>query len=117
MRFVLDEDVSVALIAVLQAHGHEAWSINDTGLDGIPDDDVTVYAASKGAVVVTHDREFSNRRRANPHGRHVQLGCKEREAADLVGERVAELVKAMQPHPDVFAYMSKEGVSIHLKWA
>jgi predicted nuclease of predicted toxin-antitoxin system len=117
VRFVLDEDVDSGVARVFSAAGHEAWSITDAGLSGIKDDDVSIYAAQKDAVVVTHDVEFSARRRKNPHGRHVQMGCREREAASLVAERLDELIGALTPFDDVFIYLSKNGVSLHRTWS
>lgn len=108
MRFVLDQDVDAALVAVLVAAGHEAWTVAAAGIPDAADDDVSVYAAQKDAVVITHDVEFSARRRRNPHGRHVQLGCPEPDAVDLVS--------AIEPFADVFVYVSKAGINWHLKW-
>lgn len=116
MRFVIDQDVDARLVKVLVAAGHEAWTVSHAGMPDAKDDDISVYAAEKGAAVITHDREFSNRRRNNPHGRHVQLGCVEPEAPALVAEFVDRLVDLIEPHEDVFAHLSKEGVNIHLRW-
>ena len=41
------------------------------------DDNLTVYAAGRGAVLVTLDRQFIQRRRANSIERHVRLRCAE----------------------------------------
>lgn len=116
MRFVLDQDVDARLAHVLKAEGHEAWTVAAAGIPDAADDDISVYAADKSAVLITHDREFSNRRRRNPHGRHVQLGCSEPESLSVVGLLLAELVALIEPHEHVFAFVSKEGVVIHLRW-
>lgn len=113
---MLDQDVDAALVAVLVAAGHEAWTVAAAGIPDAADDDVSVYAAQKDAVVITHDVEFSARRRRNPHGRHVQLGCPEPDAVDLVSACVDELVSAIEPFADVFVYVSKAGINWHLKW-
>lgn len=116
MRFVLDQDVDAALVGVLVAAGHEAWTVAAAGIPDAADDDVSVYAAQKDAVVITHDVEFSARRRRNPHGRHVQLGCPEPDAVEVVGARIVELVSAIQPFADIFVYVSKDGIKTHLLW-
>ncbi|MDN7120324.1 DUF5615 family PIN-like protein [Nocardioides sp. ChNu-153] len=116
MRFVLDEDVDVRLVGLLHKAGHEAWSINDSGLAGEPDDDVSVYADTHGAAVLTHDVAFSARRRRNPIGRHVQLACKERAAIDLVSQHLDHLVKMLNISQDIFVYLSADGIRVHLDW-
>lgn len=84
MRFVLDQDVDANLVGVLVSAGHQAWTVASAGIPDAADDDISVYAAEKNAVLVTHDDEFSARRRRNPHGRHVQLGCTEPDAIKVV---------------------------------
>lgn len=116
MRFVLDQDVDARLVGLLVKGGHEAWTVASAGIPDAQDDDISVYAAKKDAVVVTHDVEFSARRRRNPHGRHVQLGCTEPEAMAVVDACLTELVLALEPFPDVFVHVSKGGISTHLKW-
>lgn len=116
MRFVLDQDVDANVVSLLSTSGHEAWTVSDAGMFDAADDDVTVYAASKQATVITHDVEFSARRRRNPHGRHVQLGCREPEAIAVLGAVLDQLVERLEPFEDVFAYVSKDGVRFHLQW-
>lgn len=56
MRFVLDYDVDVRVCQLFTASGHECWRAPD-GL--IEDDDISVYADDRNAVVLSHDREFA----------------------------------------------------------
>lgn len=116
MRFVLDQDVDAGLVGVLVKRGHKAWTVASAGISDASDDDISVYAAKLGAVVVTHDEEFSARRRRNPHGRHLQLGCSEPDAISVVTAKLDELVQAMTPFQDVFVYLSKSELAVHLKW-
>ena len=116
MKFVLDQDVDARVGAFLISRGHDAWTASDAGLFDASDDDLTIYAASKEATLVTHDREFSSRRRRNPHGRHVELGCREPDAVEVLTECLDQVVEALTPFTDVFAYVSREGVAIHLRW-
>lgn len=116
MRFVLDQDVDANLVGVLVKNGHEAWTIGSAGMPDAADDDVSVYAAKLDAVVVTHDVEFSARRRKNPHGRHVQLACPEPDAVELVASRLNDLVTALEPFDDIFVYLSKGELATHLRW-
>ncbi|MGH8906915.1 MAG: DUF5615 family PIN-like protein [Egibacteraceae bacterium] len=74
MRFLLDNDVDAVVGRVLRSAGHQCWSVFEAGLAGVAaadDDDLSVYADERGAVVVTHDREFSPQRMANTFGRHL----------------------------------------------
>jgi len=116
VRFVLDQDVDANLVGVLVRNGHQAWTVASAGMPDAADDDISVYAAKVDAVVITHDEEFSARRRKNPHGRHVQLGCGEPDAVDVVGDKLGELVAALEPFDDVFVYLSKSELAIHLTW-
>jgi predicted nuclease of predicted toxin-antitoxin system len=116
VRFVLDQDVDANLVGILVAHGHHAWTVAAAGIPDAPDDDISVYAAKMDAVVVTHDEEFSARRRKNPHGRHVQLGCTEPDAVEVVTTNIDGLVAILAPHRDVFVYLSKDTLARHLKW-
>jgi predicted nuclease of predicted toxin-antitoxin system len=116
VRFVPDQDVDARVVGLLVKNGQEAWTVAAAGIPDAQDDDISVYAAEKNAVVVTHDIEFSARRRRNPHGRHVHLGCSEPDAVELIKGCLAELVAAIEPFTDVFVYVSKDGISSHLKW-
>lgn len=116
MRFVLDHDVDARVLKVLRAAGHQSWTAADAGLYVAGDDEITVYAQSKGATVLSHDREFSARRRRNPIGRHVQLGCREPDALVVIPPILKRLVENIEPFDDVFAYVSKAGISLHRRW-
>ena len=43
--------------------------------------------------MVTMDREFSERRRKNPIGRHIRLRCHEPEAASILRNHLAEVLE------------------------
>lgn len=116
MRFFLDNDVDVAVGAVLRRHGHEVWTAADAGLGFAIDDELTVYASDRGAVLLTHDKEFSTRRRRNVVGKHVYLRCVDMEAAALVERHHEEMVRIVAAFDDVFLAMSKEGVETSHLW-
>jgi predicted nuclease of predicted toxin-antitoxin system len=117
VRFVLDEDVSAAVAKVLKAGGHDAWTVSEAGLSGIADDDVTIYASEKVAGVLSHDVEFGAKRRKNPIGWHIQLGCKEVDAAVLIEEHLDAMVAALGAFPDLYVYLSKSGINTHHVWS
>lgn len=116
MRFLCDEDVDSAVAARLRSLGHDAWTVYDAGLSGSADDELTVYASNKGAVLLTHDKEFSKRRRRNVVGQHVQLRCIETEAADLLAEHLDEIVRLLESTDDIFVLISKDGMDISRSW-
>jgi predicted nuclease of predicted toxin-antitoxin system len=84
-RFFLDHDVPVSVASMLRKEGHDCWTAREAGLaTESQDDNLTVYADEKNAVLVTMDREFSQRRRKRSIGRHIWLRCPEPEAADVL---------------------------------
>lgn len=103
MRFVLDEDVSAVVARMLKEQGHEAWTASQANLSAGGDDDLSAYAHDKRATVLTHDREFSNRRKRNPIGRHVRLACREPDGPAVLERFLDELVQRLEPFNDVYA--------------
>ena len=65
MRFVCDQLLDAAVAATLRRLRHVAWTAANAGMSAAADDDLTVYAQEHDAVLVTHDSEFSERRRKN----------------------------------------------------
>jgi predicted nuclease of predicted toxin-antitoxin system len=116
MRFLLDEDVDSEVARRLIALGHEAWTAVQAGLSSAGDDTLTAYAHDRKAVLLTHDREFSARRRRNVIGWHVQLRCVEEEAADLLARRLADVLALVRPGDDVFIALSKGGLEMSKRW-
>jgi predicted nuclease of predicted toxin-antitoxin system len=113
VRFVLDHDVDVRVGAVLRQAGHESWP-STAGLAASADDDaVAVYADDRGAVLITHDREFTRRRMRNTIGRHVRLDCEQPDAVIVVGTHLEELVAALERTNDVVLVVSAAGVTRH----
>lgn len=116
MRFLLDNDVDLAVCAFLQRQGHECWSAAAAGLAGeeaAEDDEVSVYADVKGAVVVTHDREFSFRRRRNTFGRHVWLRCLEPMAVEVIAAHLDELLSVLEGMPAVVVEVRPDSMIVH----
>lgn len=98
MRFLLDNDVDHAVADLLRGAGHNVVTASEVGLAGAvaaADDEVTVYATDPGMVVVSHDREFTARRKRNTIGLHIRLMCAQPDAVDVVRERYDELLEAL----------------------
>jgi len=116
LRFVCDHDVDAAVAATLRKLGHEAWTAANAGLSAAGDDELTVYADNQSAALLTHDVEFSRRRERNVVGKHVWLRCSEMEAAQLVEERLDELVTALSIQKDVWVRLSADGLTLSFAW-
>ena len=116
MRFVCDHDVDAAVAATLRRLGHDAWTAANAGLSAVSDDELTVYADDQSAALLTHDTEFSKRRRRNVVGKHVWLRCSEMDAADLIEDRIDELVAALCVRKAVWVRLSAEGLSLSFAW-
>lgn len=99
MRFVLDNDVDVGVRRVLTRAGHECWTVAEVGLAGqvaAVDDEVSVYAEDKGAVLITHDREFTQRRRRQTHGAHIRLACEQPDGPEILRDQLPTILKALE---------------------
>ena len=103
-------------MAALRKLGHDAWTAAEAGLNTAADDELTVYAMDRQAVLVTHNREFSIRRQRNVIGWHIWLGCAEWEAAGLLGRHIDELVGILESSPDVWIQVSADGYHLSRHW-
>lgn len=60
MRFLLDQNQSPILVALLIAAGHEAMHVRDLGLSEASDAEILVVAREREAIVVTGDTDFGD---------------------------------------------------------
>lgn len=115
MRFVLDEDVPAEVGRVIRREGHECWSAAQANLSGAADDELTVYADDKGAVLVAVDRQFSNRRRLYAVGRHLQFSCPDEAEAALLAKHFDDVLAALRIKPDIFVRLSVHGCEVSMR--
>lgn len=101
MRFFADQNVDADVVSALTKAGHQAWTADQAGLTLDADDELTAYAHDRNAVLLTHDREFSQRRRENVIGRHVWLDCDELDAPDLLMRYLEDLLPVFEHHEHV----------------
>ncbi len=66
MRFIVDDQLPVALARWLTAQGHEAKHVYDIGLTGATDRVIWEIVRMQGAVMVTKDADFINLQRQLP---------------------------------------------------
>ena len=112
MRFVLDNDVDAGCRGVLQAAGHEAWTVQEAGRGDGADADHAVYAHNKGACFVSHDKDFARWRTDMPIGQHLRLGCRQIEAADVLEAKLPE-VEALLRVPNIVIVVKINGIEAH----
>lgn len=116
MRFVLDHDVDVACRRMLNDAGHDAWTVGEAGRALAKDDDQTVYAGEMGAVLITHDREFTTRRKRNAHGRHVRLVCPEPDGPDVLALHLDDVLPILERHENVTVEIKPRGFESFFAW-
>ena len=116
VRFFLDHDVPVSVRAMLLSRGHACWTAAQAGLAAEGEDDkLTVYAAARHAVLVTLDRQFSQRRRKNPIGQHIRLRCAEPEAAQVLETHLSKVLEYLE-RDHVTLTVSQHGVTAESDW-
>jgi predicted nuclease of predicted toxin-antitoxin system len=117
VRFLLDHDVDAAVSRMLRRHGHECLTASQVGLAAATDDALTVWACEHEAVLVSTDREFSQRRVRNAIGHHMWLRCKDWEA-DAVLEACLDVVVArLEARSDLTIRVSVSGLSDSSAWS
>lgn len=62
MRFLIDAQLPPALARWLMSKGHEAQHVADVGLASAPDKEIWNCALAAGAVIVSKDDDFAQRR-------------------------------------------------------
>lgn len=110
MLFILDHNVDRAVCKLLRSRGHRCLTVGEVGLATAKDNDLAVYADNKHAVFVSHDEEFSERRRDNTFGYHVHLGCAEPRAVEVLALHLDEVVELVQSRDAIVVRVTRDGV-------
>lgn len=84
MRFFCHNDVDAAVAMLLKSGGHNAWTAHDANFAAASDSAPAVYAHDQRAALISHDAEFSRRRKRNIIGWHIYLACHLLAAVDLI---------------------------------
>ena len=117
MRFYLDNDVDHDCRAVIERHGHECWTTSDAGRYRADDDDQAFYAAERGAVMVTHDREFTERRKRNTIGQHIRLCVDHPDGPRFLDLFLEEACEILAARADVVIEIRFSGVTDFCSWS
>lgn len=80
MRFVVDQCVPVEVARWLTGQGHDAWTAYEAGLDDAEDEDLIAYAHSRGAILVTTNRDCAQLARRLRSASAVWLAVRELDA-------------------------------------
>lgn len=87
------------------------------GLGEAADDDLTIYAQEHNAALITHDSEFSERRRKNVIGQHIYLKCKEWDAVNVLDNNLDEILVVLARRPDIWIRLSPDAeYKLSFKW-
>lgn len=62
MRFLVDAQLPAALARWLSAHGHFGEHVGDCGMADATDSVIWNYAQTAGAIIITKDEDFAQRR-------------------------------------------------------
>lgn len=117
MLFLLDHDVDAAVGVMLRQQRHGCHTASEVGLAQARDDALTVWASEHGAVVVSTDKEFGQRRMKNAIGHHVWLRCLDWEAKEVLARCLDELIAQLKVQANITVRVSKEGVTVSLDWS
>jgi predicted nuclease of predicted toxin-antitoxin system len=109
VRFFLDENVDARVRSCFTDRGHTCWTVPEANLASEADPSLTLYADDRDAVLVTHDKEFSQSRRKRIVGRHVYLNCFPLDAREVVRRLLPDIEPLLERHPDLYIAVSKEG--------
>lgn len=115
MRFFLDQNVDARVAETLRDLGHDAWTAEQSGLSREADPNLTIYPHNRGATLLTHDREFSQRFMRHIVGRHVFLDCREGAAREVVARRLPDVIEVLERLPDVYIALRQD--SFHVVYA
>ncbi len=66
MKILADENIYEPIIGYLRNLDHDIVSIRDSGLSGIPDDEVYKRACAEQRIIITMDKDFSRTSRFPP---------------------------------------------------
>jgi predicted nuclease of predicted toxin-antitoxin system len=115
VRFYLDNDVDARCRSVLNPP-HECWTAAQAGRSLATDDDQSVYADDMDAVIVTHDKEFTDRRKRNTTGRHIRLCCEQPDGPSYLARWLEDILPILERRRYVVIEVRSDGFSAFVAW-
>jgi hypothetical protein len=112
LRFLLDNDVAVAVRRVLIDAGHECWTAaeaNSTTRRTTPSPSTPRIATRPWSLTTPSS---ARRRRQNTIGRHVWLRCTEPRAAAVLNQHLAEVVGVLGRMSDVVIEVRPDSLAV-----
>lgn len=101
---------------VLRRAGHDCTTASETGTADLEDDDHTVYATDRAAVMVSCDRRFSQRRQRQAFGKHLYLRCAMPQVAEVLEGHLAEVLDTLQWAEHITVTVTVTEVSARFGW-
>jgi predicted nuclease of predicted toxin-antitoxin system len=100
MRFLVDAQLPVALARWLATDGHQAEHVADLGLAGATDKAIWDFALSNGAVILSKDEDFAQRKALAEHAPRVVWirlpNTRKRELLDWFSRALPKVLEALE---------------------
>lgn len=111
--FLLDHHIDRAVSRVVQEAGHRCVTAGQIGMATATDEEISIWADGKRAIVITADREFIDRRRERTFGLHVWLVCDDQHAVEVMGIQLSKIVAMLDGRDSVVLRVSRDYVEYY----
>ena len=121
MRFLLDENLSPRIRALLEAAGHEAFHVRDLQMSGSSDRAVLARAATDGLTIITADRgdfgrELAATRATGPSVVLLRQLPDVVRAADVAGLLLANLTPEVKAAIEAGAFVVLTSQAVRIRY-
>lgn len=100
MKFLVDNQLPLALARYLSTQGHECWHVLDLGLEEANDITIWRWASAEGTVLISKDEDFfhlANQPNVNVQLVWVRLGnCRTQTLLAAFDSLLPQLITALQ---------------------
>jgi predicted nuclease of predicted toxin-antitoxin system len=114
--FCLDNNIAASVGHMLRRHGHHVVTAGEVRLAAGTDDDITVWAHNHGGVLVTTDREFSQRKARRVIGRHVWMRCPDPDVVEVLKDHLDAVIVFAERYQDVLMRISRDQFLTYFAW-
>jgi predicted nuclease of predicted toxin-antitoxin system len=115
LRFVLDEDLDARIVRAIesvQSGSHQCWTVPNAGLNSANDDDVSVYAHDRKAVLISHDQALIHRRQISNFGLLIWLKCDEPDGVAIIKKHLPEIIRLLNRRQNMILKVTALGVTV-----